>query len=318
VARLLTVVEELRVRKVSVLFVSHRLDEVIKIAERITVLRDGHKIGTWPAREIDRKKLTIAMTGRVLVATPPAPVPKMAGTVLLVDHLTRHGEYDHVSFSLRSGEILGIGGLLGSGRTELALTLFGMAPPDTGSIQIDGHPVHMKSNRDAIRHGIAYVSEDRLRLGLVIDQPISENLLLGAMRPLTGWFGLINIRRFQTQVDQWISSLGIKTGDSSLPVTALSGGNQQRVAIGKWLARAPKICILDSPTVGVDVGAREGLYAIIRRIAQTGTAVIVISDEVEELHGQCHRVLVMRSGKITSELYPDRDAESALEAAIHA
>jgi len=302
---------------VSILFVSHRLDEVTRIADRVTVLRDGRLIGSWPGKGLTRAFLTEAMTGRPPATDAAPPIAAGDRTVLETRNLSRAGEYRDVSLRVAAGEVVGLGGLLGAGRTELALSLFGVTRPDSGEILLDGRPVSFRSNRDAIAAGVALVSEDRAGLGLVLDQSISDNLLLGATGRVSNRWGVINPIDFKAEVARWIAALGIKTDDPKRAVSTLSGGNQQRVSIGKWPARNPRLIILDSPTVGVDVGAREGIYDIIRRSATEGAAVLVISDEAEELRRLASRVLVLREGKIVSEHRPADEPASILEAAIH-
>jgi len=317
VGRLLDVIETLRDQGVAILFVSHRLDEVTRIADRVSVLRDGNLIGRWPGRGLTRAVLTEAMTGRPPVDEAPSSPRRSDRVILETRGLSRAGEFQDVSLSVASGEIVGLGGLLGAGRTELALSLFGVAEPDSGEILLENRQVSFRSIRDAVAQGVAYVSEDRARLGLVLDQPISANLLLGATDRVSSRWGVIDLRSFKAEAARWIAALGIKTNDPERAVSTLSGGNQQRVSIGKWPARNPRLIILDSPTVGVDVGAREGIYDIIRRSAEEGAAVVVISDEVEELRRLASRVLVMRGGVIVSEHRPAEEPASALEAAIH-
>ena len=232
--------------------------------------------------------------------------------------LGRDGDYDNVSLALRAGEILGLTGLLGSGRTELALSLFGMNPPDRGSILLDGKQIRLTSNADAIRHGIAYVSEDRLALGLILEQSIAANATLTVLDRLTGRLGLIPARARQNHLARWVSKLGIKLSDPDNPVKTLSGGNQQRVVLAKWMATNPRILILDSPTVGVDISAKDGIYRIILGLAAAGVAVLLISDEIPEVLYHSHRVLVMRQGLLTLDVPSAKTSEHDLRQAVNA
>ena len=314
---------ELKRSGVAVMFVSHRLDEVLEIAERVTVLRNGEKVGTYEAAGMNGDRLGELMTGKVFTrsvrpAAAAAAVAAGGETVLEVSGLSRLGDYRDVSLSVRAGEVLGITGRLGSGRTELALTLFGMTAPDAGEIRVGGERVVRRTTREAIRRGIAYVSEDRLSLGLVMAQPISVNLALAVLDKLAGRFGLISRVRWAAMVSHWIAALGTKVSDPENAVGTLSGGNQQRVVLGKWLATKPRLLILDSPTVGVDIGAKDGIYAIVRSLAEGGLAVIMISDEIPEVFYNSDRVLVMREGRLAGEFVPAASSEAALMQAVDA
>lgn len=316
---LLETVRSLKAHKIATMFVSHKLEEVMRIAERVTVLRDGQKVGTYPASEIDRYRLAEYMTGqKMFMASRKLAFSSPASPILEVHGLTRRGHYENVDLALHPGEILGITGRLGSGRTELALSLFGMNPPDAGEIRIAGKPVRLPTNRAAIRHGIGYVSEDRLSLGLVMPQSIGDNIIVSVLRRLTGVLGLIDgTRRCQT-INRWIEELHIKTKSPDRPVQELSGGNQQRVVLAKWLATDPRILILDSPTVGVDVGAKEGIFQIVDALAARGIAIILIADEVEEVLHESHRILVMSSGRIRASFNSREVSEAELREAINA
>ena len=315
---LLSLTLELKQRGVSVVFVSHRLDEVLEIAERVTVLRNGQSLGTFEAAGMTSVRLAELMTGRLFEHRVVDDLRTDARTVLTVSNLTRAGDYADVSFSVRAGEILGLTGRLGSGRTELALSLFGMRRPDTGEIVLEGRRLALRSNRDAIANGIAYLSEDRLTLGLVMEQPISSNIAIGVIGRLARRSGLVASDARRALVRRWIGELAIKVGEPEDAVSTLSGGNQQRVALAKWLATEPRLLILDSPTVGVDIGAKEGIYQIVRRLADRGLAVILISDEIPEVFYNSHRVLVMREGRISAAFAPHDCTEAALQEAVDA
>ena len=224
----------------------------------------------------------------------------------------------NLNFTIGKGEIVGITGRLGSGRTELALTLFCMSEPDAGEIRMDGRALRMRTNRDAINNGIAYVSEDRLSLGLVMAQSIASNTVITVLSKLIKRFGLADEKRSNETVRKWIAELGIKVSDPANPVQTLSGGNQQRVVLAKWLATKPKLLILDSPTVGVDIAAKDGIYEIVRRHAEDGLGVIMISDEIPEVYCHSHRVLVMREGRISGEYSPLKMTEAELQEAVDA
>jgi simple sugar transport system ATP-binding protein len=315
---LIKLVSDLKRAGICIVFVSHRLDEVLEIAERVTVLRDGMKVGTFAAETIDGRKLSHLMTGKAFEYQVHARGPAAGAVVLEVEGLGRDGDYHDVSFQLRAGEVLGLTGLLGSGRTELALSLFGMNPPDRGTIALDGRSTLLNTNADAINLGIAYVSEDRLTLGLILDQSITANITLTVLERLAGAFGLIRARARQSHVARWIAELGIKVANPDNPVRTLSGGNQQRVVLAKWMATNPRVLILDSPTVGVDISAKDGIYEIIQRLAREGVAVLMISDEIPEVLYHSHRVLVMREGRLTTDAPVENTSEDALRQAVNA
>ena len=315
---LIRLVADLKRSGICIVFVSHRLDEVMEIAERVTVLRDGAKVGDFPAREMSDKKLATLMTGKAFAYHTSATKVDAAKTVLSVSHLSRTGQYDDVSLEIRAGEIVGLTGLLGSGRTEFALSLFGMNRPTSGEIRLNGKPLALKTNAQAIEAGIAYVSEDRLNLGLVLEQPISSNILVTVLDKLPARFGLISDATRQRTARQWIADLAIKAPNPDNAVRTLSGGNQQRVVLAKWMATQPKLLILDSPTVGVDIAAKDGIYEVVRTLAAQGVAILLISDEIPEVFYHAHRVLVMRRGRLAGECVPHDSSEEQLQAAVDA
>ena len=318
VRSLLGIVGRLKRDGIAVVFVSHRLDEVVEIAERVTVMRDGRTVGTWTVAEVDQRRIGNLMTGLDIGHTIVARDMSAAEPLLAVAALTREGEYADVSFTLRRGEVLGITGLLGAGRTELALTLFGMTRPDAGTIALDGKVLTLASNRDAVRAGIAYVSEDRLSLGVILKQSIADNVVLAVLKTLRGRSGLIPHGRRRTLAADWVKRLAIKIPGLDRPVQTLSGGNQQRVVLAKWLAAHPKVLILDSPTVGVDIKNKAGIYSVVAELASEGVGVIVISDEVLEIFATCDRVLHMRAGRIVEEAVPGQVSEREIEERIYA
>ncbi len=314
---LLGVVRTLVAEGIAVVFVSHRLAEVLEISTRVTVLRDGRLVGVFPTAGMSQSRLTELMTGRTFDQAVVAGDHAGDPIVLSVAGLSRGGEYDDVGLSVRRGETLGLTGLLGAGRTELALSIFGMLRPDSGAISIEGKRLDLRSNRDAIAAGIGYLSEDRLTLGLIQPQSIADNLILPVLDKVIE-HGLISPQKKQALVARWVSRLAIKIGRPIDPISTLSGGNQQRVAIAKWLAVGLKVIILDSPTVGVDVGARAGIFEIVRNLAREGLAILLISDEVPEVYFNADRVLHMAGGRIAGEYDPRKITLAALEAAIYA
>lgn len=315
---LLNVVRSLSANGVAVVFVSHRLAEVLDIASRVSVLRDGRLVGVYDTEGMTQSHLAELMTGKTLEAVPVSTHNTSGPPVLEVEHLTRRGEYEDISFKLHTGDVLGITGLIGSGRTELCQTLFGLSQPDTGTIRLAGKPLVLRSNRDAVEQGIAYVSEDRLTLGLVQPQSIADNLILPVLRRISGRDGLISKKQQQNLVHHWIGELAVKIGKPGDPVSSLSGGNQQKIVLAKWLATEPKVLILDSPTVGVDVGARAGIFRIVRRLAESGLAIILISDEVPEVYVNADRIIRMMDGHFVQEYDPQQIELRELEEAVYA
>lgn len=314
---LIDIVRNLSASGVAVVFVSHRLAEVLEISDRMTVLRDGALVGVFPVEGMTQSRVTELMTGRNFDSSVIATDHDNEAVVLSVRGLTRAGEFEDISFDLRRGETLGITGLLGAGRTELALTLFGMHRPQAGGVTIEGERVRFGSNRDAIRAGVAYLSEDRLSLGLNQPQSIADNLVMASLDKLLSG-GMISPAKKASVVSHWISALGVKIGTPDDPIRTLSGGNQQRVAIAKWLAIGPKILILDAPTVGVDVGARAGIFDIVRKLAAQGLAIILISDEPPEVYFNADRIIHMVEGKIHATYDPRQLSLSELESAVYA
>jgi simple sugar transport system ATP-binding protein len=314
---LIEIVRNLSASGVAVVFVSHRLAEVLEISDRMTVLRDGALVGVFPVEGMTQSRVTELMTGRNFDSAVIAADHDDQPVVLSVKNLSRANEFENISFDLRRGETLGVTGLLGAGRTELALTLFGMRKPHSGEIVLDGETVHFGSNREAIRAGVAYLSEDRLSLGLNQPQSIADNLVMASLgRILSG--GLISPPKKENVVAHWISALGVKIGKPEDPIRTLSGGNQQRVAIAKWLAIGPKILILDAPTVGVDVGARAGIFEIVRKLAADGLSIILISDEPPEVYFNADRIIHMAEGRIKATYDPRQMSLTVLEGKVYA
>src|ERR1700724_274144 len=315
---LIKLVSELKRSGFCIVLVMHRLDEGLEIAERVTVLRDGRKVSTYAAETIDDRKLSHLMTGKAFEYQVEARGVAAGPVVLEVEGLCRDGDYHDVSFQLRAGEIAGLTGLLGSGRTELALSLFGMNPPDRGTIALQGRQIALNTNADAMDLGIAYVSEDRLTLGLILDQSITANITLTMLERLAGAFGLIGARARQTHVARWVAELAIKVSNPENPVKTLSGGNQQLVVLAKWMATNPRVLMLDGPTVGVDISAKDGIYEIIQRLARKGIPGLMISDGIPEVLYHSHRVLVMREGRVTTDVPAEHTSEDALRQAVNA
>lgn len=315
--KLLGIVRNLAARGVAVAFVSHRLQEVLDVCERVTVIRDGKLVGVFPTEGMTPARLTELMTGKTFDTSVAARDVAGARPALEATGLTRAGEFEDVDLTVRAGEVVGLTGLIGAGRTELGHCLFGMTRADRGTIRLDGREVRFRSNRDAIAAGVAYVSEDRLALGLIQTQSIADNAVMAVLKRITGPSGLISGHAKADLVSGWIRDLAIKVGRPEDPVNTLSGGNQQRVVLAKWLATEPRLLILDSPTVGVDVGARAGIFRIVRQLAEQGLAILMISDEVPEVYGNADRVLHMAAGRIVGQYDPRATDLHQLEEAVY-
>lgn len=301
VRRLMVVIKRLRDRGVGIIYVSHKLPEIFELADRVTVLRDGALIATKPIAEVTEQSLVAMMVGRDIAQLFPKPVPQIREVVLRVNNLSFGDRVRDISFELRRGEILGIAGLVGSGRTELALILFGVAPATAGSIELDGRLVTITSPRQARDLGIAYVPEDRGLQGLVKPMTIAQNVSMAAMHRVTNGVFMRFAAEFQ-RASEAIQRLGIRARGPEQVVGQLSGGNQQKVVLGKWLETEPRILIMDEPTRGIDVGAKSEIHALMGRLAQEGMAVIMISSELPEVLGMADRVLVMHGGRMVTTI----------------
>ena len=312
VAALFRIILDLRARGIAILFVSHKLEEVFEIAERFTILRNGRKIITCPKEDLDRRSFAKHMTGKEFDETRFEPTALSDEPVLEVEGLSAPGAFEDVSFELRRGEILGITGLLGSGRTELALALFGAHPTQAGTIRVQGDEVRLRSVNDAIDAGIAYVPEDRLTEGLFLSRSIGENIVISELSDFTNALGGVNKKAIAAEQARWVSDLQIATPDPGNAVNTLSGGNQQKVVLAKWLAIKPDVLILNGPTVGVDIGSKFTIHSILRELAADGMAVIIISDDISEVLTNCSRVLIMRGGQLREAVDPATTSEARL------
>jgi simple sugar transport system ATP-binding protein len=315
---LLDVVRGLQSKGISILFVSHKLNEVFEIAQRFTVLRDANWIGTYERSELTLPKLVMLMTGQDVATAPFRHPVEGVKPLLEVSNLSRTNEFKNVSFVLHQGEVLGLTGLLGSGRTELAVALFGLTKPDSGEIRIEGQNVQIRSAEEAISLGLGYVPEDRIRQGLVIGQSIGSNVILSTVRKVLNRFHLIDVPERKRQIRDWIKALNIKVSDPDLAIETLSGGNQQKVVIARWLATKPKVLILDSPTVGIDVGAKRSVHQLIHELSLAGVGIILITDEIDEALNNCTRVLLMRAGRIIANLDSSQEDEFSVQARLEA
>jgi simple sugar transport system ATP-binding protein len=308
VEKLFDVVRSLKREGISILFVSHKLDEVLEMSETVTVLRNGEKVSEGKTRDFDQRMLTKHMTGKTLEETRYriSGPPSDATSLLRLDGLSRRGGFENVSLELYPREVVGLSGLLGSGRTALARSLFGIDPADGGHIFVKGRQVTIRTVDDAIDRRIACVPEDRLTEGLFLEQSIERNIVVTILDRLRGRLGLVDPHRTRESSRQWVQKLDIKTPDTRSAVANLSGGNQQKAVLAKWLATEARIWILNRPTAGVDIGAKMDIHRRIRELAESGLGVLIISDDLPELAQTCSRVLVMHLGRIVGEISGDR------------
>ena len=315
VKELFAVVQQLRERGGAILFISHRLEEVFELADRVTVFRDGTRVVTAMASELTTEQTVQYMVGRELDSLFPKEQAEVGAVVLEVRNLTRAGTFRDVSFQVHRGEILGFSGLVGAGRTEVARVLFGIDRADAGEILINGKPVRIDSPPTAMHYGIAYVPEDRQQHGLILDFGISRNMTLPILRQISK-LTLVDRKRERDIATEYSQRLQVKSAGIDQLTQALSGGNQQKVVIGKWLATRPSLLILDEPTRGVDIGAKAEVHRIISHLAAEGMAIILISSELPEILGMSDRILVMHEGRVTGEFdRSEADQEKVMFAA---
>ncbi|MDG6895951.1 sugar ABC transporter ATP-binding protein [Volucribacter amazonae] len=318
VKNLLDTVVKLKNKGISIIFVSHKLNEVMRVSDNVVVIKDGNIIGKYPVSEIDENRLGYLMTGiEIKLKRLPLSNFKHNEKVLEVKDLTLSKQYNKINFSLHKGEIISLIGLLGSGRTELCLSLFGLKKYDSGEILLNGKSIFFKNNNDAIENGIAYVSEDRMTTGLIMKESIHNNIISTILNKISNKFGIISKHRSYTYSNKLIQSLNIKVTDSDLAVNTLSGGNAQRVSIAKWLAISPKIIILDSPTIGVDIANKEGIFNIIKQLSEQGISVIFVTDEIQEAYFNSHRIFIMKKGEIIDSVCPHNTTEQQIYRVIY-
>lgn len=300
---LFAIIDDLRQKGVGITYISHRMDEIARITDRVTVMRDGEYVGTVNTKDTTKDEIIAMMVGRTIYEDPKAAsaVPEDASVVLEVEHLNAGSTVKDVSFVLRKGEILGFSGLMGAGRTEVARLLFGADKKDSGTIKINGKEVDIKSPQDAIREGIGYLSEDRKRYGCIVDMTIANNTVMTNLDKYVHSF-LINDSEIVTASDKFVKSLRTKTPSSKQLVRNLSGGNQQKVVIAKWLEQDSDILIFDEPTRGIDVGAKSEIYTLMNELVAQGKSIIMISSELTEILRMSDRIVVMCEGRKTGEL----------------
>ena len=299
---LFRIMAEMRARGTAILYISHRFEELFRVADRVSVLRDGSSIGTYAMTEITSARLIHLMVGRELEAIFPKRDAALGDTALDVRRLSsKECGVKDISLQVRHGEILGVAGLVGSGRTEFAEALFGLASRDAGEIRINGKPVEIRSPGNAVREGLAYVPEDRRNHGVVLDMPVAANITMASLGKVAA-NGFIRTEDEERTAKEYIHSLAVKTPTADTRVGNLSGGNQQKVALARWLMTDPKVLILDEPTQGIDVGAKAEIYHLMGRLAQNGTAILMISSDMNEVLGMSDRIVVMTKGKIAGVL----------------
>lgn len=313
---LFAIVRELRTQGVGIIYISHRLEEIFALADRVTVLRDGQSIGTNRIDEINEASLIAMMVGREVEQIYPPSQSQPGEVVLALRGLScAAGGIHEIALDLRAGEIVGLAGLVGAGRTELARVLFGITPADGGEILLKGAPVSIANPQQAVVHGIAYVPEDRRRHGVILEMPIAENMTMAVHRTLFSGGWLKGGAESELARD-FIAQLGIKTSGPDASGGSLSGGNQQKVSVARWLATKPKVLILDEPTQGVDIGAKSEIHKIIRALAAEGLAVLMISSDLPEVLGMSDRIGVMRGGRLVTMLPCPTDAHTVMAAAL--
>jgi simple sugar transport system ATP-binding protein len=302
VEKLFSIVSDLKEKGLSIVFISHKFDEIFQVSDQITVFRDGCKIGDFPKSELNKEKLSFYMTGRTVKYPKYHRAASSSKPFLEVKNLTKKGMYHNITFSLYPGDIVGFIGLLGSGRTELALSLFGLNKPDSGEIKINGKNILISSPSEAKQAGIALLPEDRLTQGLFLDRDINENISSAVINSLVCKILTFDRKRERVIAEEGVSNLKVKTPSIYTKIMNLSGGNQQKAVIAKWISTHPDLFIMDSPTVGIDIGSKAEIYEIMQNLAQNNMAIMLISDEVEEILCNCNKVVIMSKGTCTAFL----------------
>jgi len=319
IVRLFAIIKELKSQGISVIFISHKLNEVLAISDKVTVIKDGTKVGTYEASRLNRQKLEFLMSGEEVVAIPPRSlaVKKNGSPLLSVESLSRMGEFHNVSFELYRGEILGLIGPLGAGRTQLALCIVGASQPEKGTIIFEGKKVRFSSPREAFKAGVVYCPEDRLNLGLILDYSVAFNNTISIHDKLRNKFGLLSFQKISKVANDAIAKFGIKAPGPMVPVRSLSGGNQQKVVLSRILSLNPKLIIVDNPTFGIDVATKAYIQKLLRQLADAGMGILFISDEASELLRCSDKILVMRNGRIVTSVDPSNMTEEELLALVY-
>ena len=308
VEQLFVLINRLRDKGVSIVYVSHRLNEIFRISDRITVLKDGQYVGTVNTSEIDQNKLVSMMIGRDLSTFFPPRTPDIGEVVLKAEHIKAGMAVKDISFEVREGEVLGLSGLVGAGRTEAVRAILGVDKMESGTVTLRGKPIHLKSTKEAYAHGIGFLPEDRKNQGVLLPRPIYQNITLSCQKKIAP-FGWIFKNKEMPIVDKYVKEVTIKTASVYNDVDSLSGGNQQKVALAKILATDSKVVFLDEPTRGVDVGAKIEIFKLINELVSKKYAVVMISSEMAEIIGMCDRAIVIREGRSVGELQKDELSE---------
>ena len=309
--KLFDVVRQLRQSGIGIIYISHRLNEIFELADQVTVLKDGRYVATRDIKDVNMDDLVRMMVGRDLKDVYPKRTPKLGKKILEVNNLSRNGVVEDISFDLHAGEIIGFSGITGSGRTELMRLIFGADPYTSGDMKLFGEPYQVRSPKDAIQKGVALVTEDRKAQGLLLKLAVTQNTTISGLEKLTR-YGVINHKKELDLVQHYIQELSIKTPGPSFLVMNMSGGNQQKVVLARWLSRGVKVFIMDEPTRGIDVGSKSEIYQIMADLADEGVGIIMISSELPEILGMSDRVMIMREGRLVKELSGEEASEESI------
>jgi simple sugar transport system ATP-binding protein len=312
---LYTVLRNLKEKGMAVVIVNHKLDEIYGIADRLTILRNGENVATGPINEFDRTRFIQCMTGREIVDSLYTPNSNKEN-ILEVEHLSLHGAFENVSFTLNKGDVLGITGLLGSGRSEIGDALFGITPADSGTVKLNGKEIFIHSIHDATKHRIGYVPEDRLTQGLFLTRSIRDNTVAPSLSKYLKK-GRIDTAELDSVTRYWIKKIGCVASSTEAPIKTLSGGNAQKMVIAKWMNTEPQLLILNGPTVGVDIGSKFDIHTILHELAASGVGVIIISDDLSELYYNCNKLVIMNQGKSSGLFETKTLTEEQLSTLLH-
>ena len=309
---LFKVIDNLKKKGIAIIYISHRMEEIFEICDRVEVLRDGKYAGNALIKDIDNDKLISMMVGRTIEDQFPYREAKKGSKILEVLNVTSRAGVNDASFSVREGEILGVAGLMGSGRTELAKVIFGEYKRDKGTVKLKGKEINIKSVQEAIDYGICYLSEDRKKEGCVLGLSVADNMVLSNLKKYENSFKSINMKKANDDVDYYIKKINIKTPNRNQLIKNLSGGNQQKVILAKWLMLSPEVLIIDEPTIGIDVGAKKEIYELLNDLKASGKAIIMISSDLPEVLGISDRIMVMSEGKISGELSREEASQETI------
>ncbi len=309
---LFKVIDNLKKKGIAIIYISHRMEEIFEICDRVEVLRDGKYAGNALIKDIDNDKLISMMVGRTIEDQFPYRETKKGSKILEVLNVTSRAGVNDASFSVREGEILGVAGLMGSGRTELAKVIFGEYKRDKGTVKLKGKEINIKSVQEAIDYGICYLSEDRKKEGCVLGLSVADNMVLSNLKKYENSFKSINMKKANDDVDYYIKKINIKTPNRNQLIKNLSGGNQQKVILAKWLMLSPEVLIIDEPTRGIDVGAKKEIYELLNDLKASGKAIIMISSDLPEVLGISDRIMVMSEGKISGELSREEASQETI------